>query len=129
MEASPVDLGLAYNTPYDVAGTENGIGSGKNNTELIITALNQKGENGSAAQLCKAYTLNGYNDWFLPSAGELDLMYRNLKQRGLGNFGNYYWSSSESSNYYAYVQGFTSGNKSANFGKNNTALVRAVRTF
>jgi len=98
MEAASVDLQNAEWGAYakSVAGTGTGIGSGKQNTELIIAALNQNGESGKAAQLCKAYTKGGYNDWFLPSRDELYLMYKNLKQNNLGGFqsGYYWWSSS-----------------------------------
>jgi len=40
--------------------------------------------------------INGFSDWFLPSSGELDQMYGNLKRRNLGDFSNdWYWSSTE----------------------------------
>jgi TolB-like protein len=80
MEVSPSNLGKAYWGPYDtdIKGTETGIGTGKKNTEIIVTALNRMRQKGMAAQLCKEYSLNGYNDWFLPSKDELNLIYENL---------------------------------------------------
>ena len=48
---------------------------------------------------CKDYSteVNGkvYDDWYLPSAYELNLMYVNLAKEGKGSFkdGQYYWSS------------------------------------
>ena len=49
-----------------------------------------------AAQLCAELNYGGFNDWFLPSRGELDLMHRNLYQEGIGGFSAVpYWSSSE----------------------------------
>jgi hypothetical protein len=131
MEAAPVDLrGVEWGLFGEgVSGTGTGIGSGKRNTELIIVALNRKGESGRAAQLCRAYTLNGYSDWFLPSKDELNVMYQNLKQKGLGGFSNnWYWSSSQSIGSNSWLQDFSSGNQYSNY-KYNTSTVRAVRAF
>ena len=52
-----------------------------------------------AADLCAGFSLNGFQDWFLPSLEELKMMYTNLKLAGLGGFpDNFpdncdYWSS------------------------------------
>jgi hypothetical protein len=134
MEAAPVDFRNAEwgSAGEDVSGTRTEIGSGKRNTELIIAALNWKGESGRAAQLCRVYTLNGYNDWFLPGKDELNLMYKNLKQKGLGNFSdNWYWSSSSSQNKNgnAWYQSFIDGYQNYLGSRNNTNVVRAVRAF
>jgi len=132
LEAAPVDLqnadwGLSG---YDITGTGTAIGTGKRNTELIVAALNKKGESGKAAQLCSAYTLNGYSDWFLPSKDELNELYKNLKKNNLGSLLNlWYWSSSQYDNHgYAWVQYFSDGSQdySAKYGTNS---VRAVRAF
>jgi hypothetical protein len=147
MEAAPVDLVLEKRDQHvlyesyqlmptkwgqrgkNVKGTKTGIGFGKRNTELIIAALNQEGESGKAAQLCKAYTLNGYNDWFLPSKYELDLMYTNLKKNKKGGFEPWlYWSSSQYLNNTAWAQRFYDGSKVID-DKDNTMCVRAVRAF
>ena len=56
------------------------------------------GERGKAAQLCNDYSINGFNDWFLPDSSDLHRMYTNLKRRNLGDFqNNFYWSSTQSS--------------------------------
>jgi len=79
--------------------------------------------------LCKAYTQGGYNDWFLPSRDELDLMYKNLKQNNLGGFQSlYYWSSSQGDYNYAWNQDFSNGGQ-YNYCKFSTYYVRAVRAF
>jgi len=96
LEAAPVDFpnNVQWGTALDVS-TEIGIGDGRRNTELIIHRLHQLGESVRAAQLCAQLEFGGYKDWFLPSLNELELMYENLKSRGLGNFSKIcYWSSS-----------------------------------
>jgi hypothetical protein len=121
----------------NIAGTQTAVGRGKQNTVLIVAALNQAGETGKAAQICNAMAYNGFNDWFLPSSDELDYIYKNLKEKGLGGFGNgEYWSSSQANNslyseYYAWFQYFNT----SSFGfrdytyKYETKSVRAVRAF
>jgi serine/threonine protein kinase len=117
--------GCYDNTIY---GTSTSIGSGQSNTDKIVNACS---DSDCAARICSNLVLNGYSDWFLPSKDELNLMYENLKQRGLGNFSSYYWSSSEYSGYetyYAWGQGFSSGGQGFN-NKFNAYYVRAVRAF
>ncbi|GAJ20252.1 unnamed protein product, partial [marine sediment metagenome] len=50
-----------------IGGTETGIGTGKSNTTIIVTWLNNHSETGKAAQLCDDLVYGGYSDWFLPS--------------------------------------------------------------
>jgi hypothetical protein len=129
LEASPVNLGNAQWGLYkvNVSGTKTGIGEGKRNTELIIAEINKRGETGKAAQLCMAYSLNGYNDWFLPSRDELAELY---KQRGcLGiKSRDFFWSSSQNSNDSARYQDFGNGVQSYT-SKYDNGNVRAVRAF
>jgi hypothetical protein len=111
-----------------VGGTGTGVGFGKQNTELIVEFLRRTGETGRAAQICAALDFDGFKDWFLPSKDELDLMYRNLKARGLGGFNNgWYWSSSEDEGDDAWAQRFNNGRLGGD--KSTTASVRAVRAF
>ena len=130
LEAAPTD----FNAPWggydrNVAGTDTVIGSGKRNTQIIAEFLNRIGESNRAAQICVAMNVNGYTDWFLPSMEELALMYTNLKQRNLGGFSNnWYWSSSQISNNYAWYQSFSDGRRLDSV-KYDTGSVRAVRAF
>ena len=132
LEAAPADFlnqweWGAYGK--DVSGTSTIIGSGKQNTQLIVDALKQTGESRRAAQLCQAYENNGYKDWFLPSEDELNLMYENLKAKGLGGFtDSAYFSSSQTNTIGAAVQRFSRGIKEYTH-KNGTYCVRAVRAF
>jgi TolB-like protein len=73
----------------------------------------------------------GYRDWFLPGKDVLELMYKNLKTKGLGEFSDdWYWSSSQydSDRNYAWGQRFSDGYQDG-YGKGSTNSVRAVRTF
>ncbi|MDR1901282.1 MAG: fibronectin type III domain-containing protein [Treponema sp.] len=125
LEAAPASAefsavwGLARTS---VSGTNTGIGTGKRNTEILA------GRGGTAAQRCRALNTGGCQDWFLPSKDELDLMYKNLKAKGLGGFTNYYWSSSEANSREAWLQGFSKGNQ-FNYTKGDVSSVRAVRAF
>jgi hypothetical protein len=112
-----------------IGGTGTGIGTGKSNTAKIVKWLKSHGETNSAAQLCDVLVYGGYSDWFLPSKYELNLMYKNLKVNGVGDFADeYYWSSSESSANYAWYQNFLKGIQ-FDYRKNLKRRVRAVRAF
>jgi hypothetical protein len=127
LEAAPA--GAEFKSEWGLdgtsSGTNTGIGTGKRNTEIVA------GRGGAAAKKCTALTTGGYRDWFLPSKDELDLMYKNLKTRGLGGFSNsWYWSSSEGSGIYrAWSQSFSDGSQDYYSFKSNTLSVRAVRAF
>jgi hypothetical protein len=70
----------------NVNGTSTAWGFGKANTQAIVRVLSDSGETGRAAQICVNMGYGGFKDWFLPSKDELNLMYKNLKQKGLGGF-------------------------------------------
>jgi hypothetical protein len=139
LEAAPAQTETAIRWGHvRVKETGDGIGDGKRNTERIVATLNDQGENG-AAFFCDDLAVNGYDDWFMPSKAELNLMYMRLKEKSLGNFKNkIYWSSSEIKGNYAYGedsnawnQSFDDGiqNYSATWYKSNAHLVRAIRQF
>ena len=104
--------------------TKTGIGEGYNNTEILVDKMKEAAYKYSsgpdtttayyAARLCDVleYEVDGevFTDWFLPSKNELNLMYENLYGQGLVSFADTnYWSSSEISALYAWIQVFTSG--------------------
>jgi hypothetical protein len=117
----------------NVSGTQTELGTGKQNTDVIVIWLGLFGGTGKAAQICNDMVYKGYNDWFLPSKDELALMYENLKQKGLGAFGNgNYWSSSQYYENVAYGINFSNG--SVSYGNKNIYgdsyyTVRAIRAF
>jgi hypothetical protein len=133
LEAAPEDIGdyVWGAFGYSVNGTSTAIGTGLENTNIIVARLAGLGQTNRAAQVCVAYELNDYNDWFLPSNDELNLMYQNLHIQGLGGFtDNYYWSSSaiEGVNDASQIQGFSDGNMYSNW-RSSSSLVRCVRRF
>ena len=117
------------------------IGSGLSNTNAIVSKCS---EMSYAAKICFELTLGNYDDWYLPSKDELNLLYTNLHLNGYGNFENgWYWSSTEfedQDNYNSYgyeavwVQSFREGNNGAqatyDIGiKRFKNHVRAIRNF
>jgi hypothetical protein len=105
----------------------------------------------NAYSYCNGYTnpdtgTGTYNNWYLPSKDELQLMYANLQRfecstntpggidddlcatpRGSLSL-NYYWSSTEYDNYVAWRQDFGNGNQTST-NEIRTYNVRAVRAF
>ena len=111
------------------------IGTGAQNTIDIEAGCSTSG---TAADICANLLLSGYTDWFLPSIDELNLMYQNIGQGnalGLGNVGGFatdveYWSSTENSDIFAYVQSFFQRGFPYSTGKGNPSYyVRAIRAF
>ena len=135
LEAAPAEAEVNSiewgTTGLDISGTLTHVGSGKRNTQIIMDRLRALGESRCAAQICTNMEINGYKDWFLPSKDELDLMYKNLKQNGLGDFHgtySYYWSSSQFTGSLVWGQYFSDGIQNYTF-KNQSYTVRAIRAF
>jgi uncharacterized protein DUF1566 len=107
------------------------IGTGAANTAGIIADL---GDGSYAAKACADLTLNEFSDWFLPSIDELQDIWENLHNVGLGNLTNgFYWSSSETENSgnQAWHADFTNPDVFFSTGafKDDQDNVRAVRAF
>jgi len=132
LEAAPEDIGDEtgwYRSGYiDIGRTLTAIGTGKINTDKIIKA---HGEGKYAAKLCTEYRGGDKSDWFLPSKDELNLMIKNLLDKGIGNFkGSNYWSSTENMEYVAWIKSFYMGNKASSLSDDLTRKrVRAIRAF
>ena len=152
LEAAPEDAGeyrfgySLFATPY----TSTEVGAGRYNTELLVRYMDFDGMAIStqyrdefdeyAARICFDYSYGGYDDWFLPSKDELNLMYENLYEAGLGSFvGTSYWSSSESEdnspsaldNKEAWLQYFNRDLSGSQYdiGRDEYCAVRPVRAF
>lgn len=128
---APADQGDFFWGPseMDYPGAQNlGIGSGAQNTTDIINAGSP---DTTAAYVCDTLTLNGYNDWFLPSKDEMTGMFNNLYLKSLGNFTNdqYYWTSTEISPSQAYSCNMNNEGGTTTDDKYYVQPVRAVRAF
>jgi hypothetical protein len=113
------------------------IGTGYQNTLDIVAGC---AESPTAASASLAYEVENYIDWYLPSKGELNLMYYSIGQGSeTGNIGNFmdssYWSSSEFENGTNtdgdawYVNFFTNFTNSNPIYKNFSTQVRPIRSF
>lgn len=111
---------------------------GKHNTEMIIKDERYKDGFFPAAKWCLEYKTKGTKkgDWYLPSCGELwHNMLRNIfilnavmKYSSVGvelDTLYIYWSSTESSSYYARTVSTDSGCVNLDYNKNNNLYVRA----
>jgi len=119
----------------------NGIsdGTGISNTKKIVELASWYKEKGffsttkkpaqTAARLCFESNYNGFNDWYLPTKDELNLIYINKNKIGEFESGEY-WSSSQEDRY-VWVQYLSQGVQTKvpihmNEWKKN---VRAIRAF
>ncbi len=130
---------------YGIPITDGGltIGTGEQNTADILA---QCVTVGIAADLADDYSHNTLDDWFLPSKDELNALCKwafgdtvnavcnnsgsgSLSLTGVGGFStDFYWSSSEDDDYYAWYQYFHFGYQD-DTSKNLTTSVRPVRAF
>jgi hypothetical protein len=144
LEAAPVDQtesawGCVGDDVSDAVGTD--IGTGVQNTEVIVS-FGCSGGSPAAALAATVYELSGYDDWFLPSKDELNLMWTNLADsdgdssnsgpadpNNVGGFASSaYWSSSQNGSNYAWFQHFAFDRLNV-ITKNRLLNVRAVRAF
>ena len=90
--AAPKDLGKAiYGCYGSVIGTSDSLGKGLANTLAIVQNCK---DTASAAYKCYNYAVNGYDDWYLPSTQEMNLMLANAATIG-GFLNETYMGSSE----------------------------------
>jgi hypothetical protein len=151
LEAAPTDqsTNIRWNksngSSNDTSATGDGVGAGAMNTIFIIVTEGANSADyaaGIAANLVISYSGVDYGDWYLPSKFELNLMWINLADPAddgrasgsdsdsVGGFTNDgYWSSTQSSNFTAWLQYFDDGDPFDDANKSNQLSVRAVRAF
>ena len=134
-QSTAAEWGCIYTS---IGGTSAAVGTGQANTTAIVNGCPTAG---IAARLCDDLVYGGYDDWFLPSKDELNLMWENLADsdgnnsnsgpsdpNNIGGFEvTFYWSSSEFNDFNAWGQYFSDGNQ-LNLNK-NFDRVRAIRAF
>ena len=108
LAAAPRDQGASVwgCTGTSIPGASgSAIGTGAQNTAAIVSGCTSQG---IAAYVCDTLNLNSYNDWFLPSIGELELLYSKLHGNSLSGYysGSDYWTSTETSANDAYAYSF-----------------------
>jgi hypothetical protein len=122
------DKGLRWFGDYNLQ-TGDGVGSGKTNTNIILSYKGIPPDITFAAKLCDEYKVKEgkvkYDDWYLPSKLELSLLF--MKRLIIGGFSyNYYWSSTINKND-TWFQDFGNGRQDINISIPSS--VRAIRTF
>ena len=127
LEAAPADQGVAawgcFSTSISGAnGTA--VGTGEQNTVYINAVCDET----TAASVASAYGPG----WYLPSRGELNLLYVQKIAGVVGGFDSssrdLYWSSSQVSDDVAWVKSFDVGAQTQ-FNKDRHLKVRAIRVF
>jgi hypothetical protein len=134
-----------------IGDTGTAIGSGKQNTEIIMEQLHNWNDlegRKVAAQLCVEFECGGKTDWFLPSRDELNEMFLSLGVTGLNEYAlldwtfqdgktreewggwnrKKFWSSSEVDNKEAWVVELNGGAQYSS-QKGFEYMVRPVRAF
>ena len=84
------------------------IGNGRRDTQIILAYLRANGTDG-AAQFAATASFGGYNDWFLPSLGELRLLHANRVAAAVPTSGHYWSSSQNIGGQAAWTQDFLRG--------------------
>ena len=130
LEAAPTDIASlpwcnnSTSIPAVAGWASKAVGKGQANTTAMLGVCSS-----GAANAADLYLTATKSDWFLPSLGELKLMYNNLLEAGVGDFaGNFYWSSTENYSHYAWIQTFVTGDQSY-YNKSGTIAVRPARAF
>ena len=148
---APTDQAIDVPAATGIVHTiNNGIGAGFINTEIIVSHLEDQNY---VARLCYDLELNGYDDWYLPSKYELDLMQQNIggaappPNTNIGNFtpwydeisgefwSRFYWSSNsysinpDSFPLHVYVTQLASDYISADYYEISNASINAVRAI
>ena len=97
------------------------IGTVQNSLDINL------GCSSSAAAQVLGSNIEGYTDWYLPSIDELTEMFNAIG--GVAGFSsaNWYWSSTESHLYHAWVMNGGNGDIIDGFTKNGLGMVRPIR--
>jgi len=149
LEAAPVDATVGATTTFQWCSSaapadgntvllgldgwdKSAIGAGRTNTARMLDTTQVSHCISGAASVSATHAVAGgagAGSWWLPSIGELMVMYTNLRTAGVGGFAaGLYWSSSETIANHAWYQYFHDGNQNTN-NKAAVNRVRPVRAF
>ena len=78
-KASGESLSKQWKTTNDTTAGTLSLNDGLSNSNAMNTNAHP------AAQFCRALTIGGYSDWYLPSRDELEIVYRNCKPDSTAN--------------------------------------------
>jgi hypothetical protein len=115
-----------------IGATAQSYSNGLTNTNAIIAQTGAAATTAYAAGLARLFAGGGFNDWYLPSNWELNIVYNSagITNKIAGVTGllvtTQYWSSTESTANAAWNQGPQNGNIFAT-NKGTALAVRAVR--
>ena len=127
LQVHPADHGtrVPWGPPNDASGATN-ANSGSVNTQTITVKYGNWYQGNYAAGVCADLKAFGYSDWYLPSRGELQLLYRSRNE--IGGFSNgLYWSSTDDTwGAEAFAVDFNGGVALSRY-KNETNRIRCVR--
>ena len=129
-------FGWGTNWSQDILGLQENIGTGLENTIRILDGINQFDTH---AYYAYNYSLNGYDDWYLPSKDEMKTIIDRLNNSEYndligfipnGGSWGYYWSSSDCNSHNGWKTLFPNGTQScSNTSKNEEHPIRPIRTF
>lgn len=101
--------------------------NGETNTAAIVAQLGASNGMAYAAKLCADLVAYGFDDWYLPAAGELNEIYLKLGPTGNSQITTgTYWSSSEGDDNFAWFQFFDVGGQFS-YDKDFGGQCRCVR--
>lgn len=149
IEVTPGDIGAeiewgCFNTPI-VEARNLDIGMGKENSEAITSfhdtldnyysnplVCSDESNGTVAAKVAMDLSMNGFDDWFLPSEKEAYLIYEVLHLNNIGNFDedSLYWTSTEHDDNTATTMDFSTGDQGWNCKQcSYDVKIRAIRYF
>jgi hypothetical protein len=135
LEAAPADASsyvawCSVNTLLNLGDRDKmAIGAGRTNTDTADTTCASGAIQTAVDYVSPSFNGTTKSDWWLPSIGELMVMYSNLRMAGVGLASDGYWSSTEISEDDAWWQDARTGIQESANKLTNSRLVRTVRAF
>ena len=127
LQVYPTDYGtrVPWGPPNDASGATS-ASDGSTNTQTITGKYDNWYQGNYAAKVCADLNAFGYSDWYLPSRGELQSLYRSRNEIG-GLSNALYWSSTDDTWGAEAVAVDLNGGFALSRYKNETSFVRCIR--